>query len=88
MKDLSSGYLHYSRVLCIKQQRVMARNYASLAFSDASKALQEKHGSRRNYGRMEKQSIYEGVPPRSAGSAFRYSSRQATCRDSDMPLNA
>lgn len=39
----------------------MAANYASLAFSDASKALQEKHGSRKNYARMEKQSIYDGL---------------------------
>lgn len=31
----------------------MAKNYASLAFTDAVKALQEEHGSRRIYARME-----------------------------------
>ncbi len=36
-------------------------NYSSLAFSDATKKLQEKFGSRANYARMEKQSYVEGL---------------------------
>ncbi|MBK6314292.1 MAG: pyridoxamine 5'-phosphate oxidase family protein [Blastocatellia bacterium] len=31
----------------------MARNFAEIAFTDAVKAQQEKHGSRRSYARME-----------------------------------
>ncbi len=39
----------------------MARNFASLAFSDEAKSLQEKYGSRRGYERMERQSIVDGL---------------------------
>lgn len=39
----------------------MARNFASLAFSDQVKALQEKHGSRASYERMEKRTIVAGL---------------------------
>jgi uncharacterized protein len=36
-------------------------NYSTLAFSDASKKLQEKTGSRGNYARMEKQLQTDGL---------------------------
>jgi uncharacterized protein len=37
------------------------KNFASLAFSNEVKSLQEKHGSRKAYERMEKQSIVDGL---------------------------
>lgn len=39
----------------------MARNFASLAFSDEAKSFQEKYGSRKGYERMERQSIVNGL---------------------------
>lgn len=39
----------------------MARNYASLAFSDAAKALQERYGSRPAYARVEEKSRFHGL---------------------------
>src|SRR4051812_26258879 len=39
----------------------MAKNFASLAFSDQVKSLQEKYGSRKGYERMERQSIVDGL---------------------------
>ncbi len=39
----------------------MARNFASLAFSDEAKSFQEKYGSRKGYERMERQSIVDGL---------------------------
>lgn len=39
----------------------MARNFAEIAFSDASKRLQEKYGSRNSYSRMEKYSEINGL---------------------------
>ena len=39
----------------------MAKNFAEIAFTDAVKKIQEKHGSRRNYERMEKFSIVDGL---------------------------
>jgi predicted pyridoxine 5'-phosphate oxidase superfamily flavin-nucleotide-binding protein len=39
----------------------MAKNFAEIAFTDAVKKLQEKHGSRRGYERMEKFSIVDGL---------------------------
>lgn len=39
----------------------MAKNYASLAFTDAIKALQEEHGSRRTYARMEQSRHTDGL---------------------------
>lgn len=39
----------------------MAKNYASLAFTESIKQIQEKYGSRSSYARMEKQSIYDGL---------------------------
>lgn len=39
----------------------MAKNYASLAFTDAVKALQEVHGSRRTYARMEQLRHSDGL---------------------------
>ena len=39
----------------------MAKNFAEIAFTDAVKNLQEKHGSRRSYERMEKFNVIDGL---------------------------
>lgn len=39
----------------------MAKNFATIAFTDAVKALQEKHGSRNSYERMEKFNVVDGL---------------------------
>lgn len=39
----------------------MAKNFAAIAFSESVKALQEKHGSRKNYERMEKLQVIDGL---------------------------
>lgn len=39
----------------------MATNYASLAFTDQIKALQQKYGSRGSYERMEKRQVTDGL---------------------------
>ncbi|HEX2682632.1 MAG TPA: pyridoxamine 5'-phosphate oxidase family protein, partial [Ferruginibacter sp.] len=39
----------------------MAKNYGSLAFTDAVKEMQEKLGSRASYARMEKNSYVDGL---------------------------
>lgn len=39
----------------------MAKNFATLAFTDAVKALQEKNGSRAGYARMESQTYVDGL---------------------------
>jgi predicted pyridoxine 5'-phosphate oxidase superfamily flavin-nucleotide-binding protein len=39
----------------------MAKNFAEIAFSEAVKDLQEKHGSRKGYERMEKFNIIDGL---------------------------
>jgi predicted pyridoxine 5'-phosphate oxidase superfamily flavin-nucleotide-binding protein len=39
----------------------MAKNFAEIAFTDAVKKLQEKHGSRRGYERMERFSKVDGL---------------------------
>ena len=39
----------------------MAKNYASLAFTDAVKRLQEQHGSRKAYARMEQSKYTDGL---------------------------
>ncbi|PQB06869.1 pyridoxamine 5'-phosphate oxidase [Polaribacter filamentus] len=39
----------------------MAKNFAEIAFTDAVKKLQEKYGSRKNYERMEKFSVIDGL---------------------------
>lgn len=39
----------------------MARNYASLAFTEPIKALQERYGSRQTYARVEKQTRFDGL---------------------------
>lgn len=39
----------------------MAKNFASIAFTDAVKALQEKNGSRSSYARMEQQNYVDGL---------------------------
>ena len=45
----------------------MATNFAAIAFSDAVKALQEKHGSRKSYERMEKFNVIEGLSENEMG---------------------
>ena len=42
-------------------------NYAKLAFSDASKLLQEEFGSRHNYERVEKYNVTEGLSENEIG---------------------
>lgn len=39
----------------------MAKNFAEIAFTDAVKELQEKHGSRKGYERMEKFNVIDGL---------------------------
>lgn len=39
----------------------MVRNFAEIAFTDAVKALQEKYGSRKNYERIERLNVVEGL---------------------------
>ena len=39
----------------------MAKNFAEIAFTEAVKKLQEKHGSRKSYERMEKFSVVDGL---------------------------
>jgi len=39
----------------------MAKNFATIAFTDAVKAMQEKAGSRSGYARMEKANYLEGL---------------------------
>ncbi len=39
----------------------MAVNYAEIAFTDAVKEMQEKHGSRKAYERLEKHNIVDGL---------------------------
>ena len=39
----------------------MARNYASLAFTEPIKALQERYGSRQTYARVEAKSLFNGL---------------------------
>lgn len=39
----------------------MARNFASLAFTDEVKALQQKFGSRASYERVEKRNVVDGL---------------------------
>jgi hypothetical protein len=39
----------------------MARNYASLAFTDAVKEMQERLGSRANYARLQKSTYVDGL---------------------------
>ncbi len=39
----------------------MAKNFASLAFTDAVKAMQEKSGSRASYARMERDTYVDGL---------------------------
>lgn len=45
----------------------MAKNFAEIAFTDAVKALQEKHGSRKGYERMEKFNIVDGLSENEVG---------------------
>ncbi len=43
------------------KQIIMAKNFATLAFTDAVKAMQEKAGSRSSYARMERDSYVDGL---------------------------
>ncbi len=45
----------------------MAKNFAEIAFTDAVKDLQEKHGSRKGYERMEKFNIIDGLSDNEIG---------------------
>jgi predicted pyridoxine 5'-phosphate oxidase superfamily flavin-nucleotide-binding protein len=45
----------------------MAKNFAEIAFSEAVKELQEKHGSRKGYERMEKFNIIDGLSENEKG---------------------
>lgn len=45
----------------------MAKNFAAIAFSDAVKELQEKHGSRKGYERMEKFNFIDGLSENEKG---------------------
>lgn len=39
----------------------MAKNFAEIAYSDAAKALQVEHGSRKSYEQMEKLNVVDGL---------------------------
>jgi predicted pyridoxine 5'-phosphate oxidase superfamily flavin-nucleotide-binding protein len=39
----------------------MAKDFAEIAFTDAVKKLQEQHGSRKSYERMEKFNVIDGL---------------------------
>ncbi|MFT7034075.1 MAG: putative pyridoxine 5'-phosphate oxidase superfamily flavin-nucleotide-binding protein [Cyclobacteriaceae bacterium] len=41
----------------------MAKNFAEIAFTEAVKKLQEKHGSFKSYERIEKFSVIDGLTP-------------------------
>lgn len=45
----------------------MTKNFAEIAFSDAVKELQEKHGSRKGYEQMEKFNIIDGLSQNEMG---------------------
>jgi predicted pyridoxine 5'-phosphate oxidase superfamily flavin-nucleotide-binding protein len=45
----------------------MAKNFAEIAFTNAVKDLQEKHGSRKGYERMEKFNIIDGLSENEKG---------------------
>lgn len=45
----------------------MAKNFAEIAFSDAVKELQEKHGSRKGYEQMEKFNVVDGLSDNEIG---------------------
>jgi predicted pyridoxine 5'-phosphate oxidase superfamily flavin-nucleotide-binding protein len=45
----------------------MAKNFAEIAFTNAVKELQEKHGSRKGYERMEKFNIIDGLSENEKG---------------------
>lgn len=45
----------------------MAKNFAEIAFSDAVKEFQEKHGSRKGYERMEKFNTIDGLSENEKG---------------------
>jgi hypothetical protein len=41
-----------------KLVEIMAKNFAEIGFSSAAKKLQEKHGSRATYSRMESKQLH------------------------------
>lgn len=45
----------------------MARNYASLAFTEPVKALQERYGSRATYARVEQHATFQGLTDSETG---------------------
>jgi len=64
----------------------MAKNFASIAFTDEIKALQEKYGSRKSYARMEKEVYQEGLTENEiAFIAGRDSFYMATMGESGFP---
>ena len=44
-------------------QKINSMNYAKIAFTDYIKALQEQHGSRATYERVEQSRSYDGLMP-------------------------
>lgn len=64
----------------------MAKNFAEIAFSDAVKELQEKNGSRKNYERMEKNQVRNGLTDNEIGFIEdRDSFYMASIGESDFP---
>lgn len=45
----------------------MATNYASMAFGEETKKLQERYGSRSSYARLEQSSYYDGLSEQEIG---------------------
>ena len=64
----------------------MAKNFASIAFSDPVKALQEKQGSRSSYARMEREVYQDGLTENEAAFiAQRDSVYMATTGENGFP---
>ncbi|MCX6214588.1 pyridoxamine 5'-phosphate oxidase family protein [Spirosoma sp.] len=64
----------------------MARNYASLAFTEPVKAVQERYGSRQTYDRVERNTRFEGLTDNEIGFiADRDSFYLASYGENDFP---
>lgn len=64
----------------------MAKNFASIAFSDEVKMLQEKQGSRKSYARMERDTYQDGLTENEAAFiSQRDSFYMATIGESGFP---
>lgn len=64
----------------------MAKNFATIAFSDAVKAMQEKAGSRASYARMEREKYVDGLTQSEMGFiAERDSFYLASIGENDFP---